>query len=338
MTAARFLRGSFENDDDEARPCRDGGWRRRKRRFRDVETGPRIDHSRRNVRILREQGAEAVHAVVRDEGELVSLIHAGVKTRQEQACRDVVQLEIGDRQQVVHDANHLCARAALDRNPGRSVDENDVVVARIDPRRRQPGQGRGVLIAVEAGLEQEIAEQFEMAQVGRNVFEALGPVLDQLNAGRQQINRAQEGDDEFERGRRVELVLEPVDGAAQAAAHDRRVHVCFIEVTIEREQVGFVEAARRSGRNARQAGIAARHHRRHELLKRNLGDPAGFRDRKVESGRRHGAVRGDGGGAGLRDTRWRAREPCPEMILFQVGKYHTSSEVGLCPTARTAKS
>ncbi|WP_316397199.1 hypothetical protein [Bradyrhizobium sp. 33ap4] len=89
-------------------------------------------------------------------------------------------------------------------------------------------------------------------------------------------------------------------------------------VDVEREQVGFVEAARRSGRNARQAGIAARHHRRHELLKRNLGDPAGFRDRKVESGRRHGAVRGDGSSAGLRDTRWRAREPCPEMILFPI--------------------
>ncbi|MCP1916204.1 hypothetical protein J2R96_008684 [Bradyrhizobium elkanii] len=43
------------------------------------------------------KGAEAVHAVVRDEGELVSLIHAGEKARQEQACCDVIQLEIGDR-------------------------------------------------------------------------------------------------------------------------------------------------------------------------------------------------------------------------------------------------
>jgi hypothetical protein len=54
-------------------------------------------------------------------------------------------------------------------------------------------------------------------------------------------------------------------------------------IDVQREQIGFIEAAWRSGNYARQAWVAACHHRRHEIPVWDLRGPAGFSDRMVES-------------------------------------------------------
>ncbi len=145
----------------------------------------------------------------------------------------------------MHDADHLGVGLARDRHPGRGVHDDDVVIARVDPRRWQQEEGRRVLIAVEAGLELEIAEQFEMAQVRRDVFERRGPVLDQAGVQGTQADRAQEADDIVPRHRHGDLVADPVQRAAQAAADGRLAHVDLIEEAVEREQLDVARLRRK---------------------------------------------------------------------------------------------
>ena len=80
-------------------------------------------------------------------------------------------------------------------------------------------------------------EQFEMTEVGRDIFEAAGLVLDQFYARRQYADRAEEAQAELPRGAHADTVPEPVDRAAQGAARHLFVHVGFIEEAVEREQL-----------------------------------------------------------------------------------------------------
>jgi len=163
---------------------------------------------------LRQQFPEPAETVVGNEGELVRLLQAGEQAVQEELGRDVAQLEIGERKEIVHHADHPGLGTALDRHPRRRIDHDDIVAARVDPRRRQAGQRRHVLVAVEAGLEQEVLEQLEMAQVGGNIFEPDRPVLDQPGMQPQKPDRTQEAGGELPGGCHVNPVPNPVEHPA----------------------------------------------------------------------------------------------------------------------------
>ncbi|MFK4683592.1 hypothetical protein ABIF39_005349 [Bradyrhizobium diazoefficiens] len=188
--------------------------------------------------------AEPHHAVVRNEGELVGLAQAGADSRQELPRGDVAELEIGERQQVVDDADHLGVRPALDRHAGRGVHDDHVVVARIYPRRRQQEEGRGILIVEESGLELKVAEQFEVAQIRRNVFERGGPVLDQSRVQAAQADRAQEAEHVVPRQQHAAPLAEPVEFAARAAERHRPAHVDLVKEAIKRQQLDVARLRR----------------------------------------------------------------------------------------------
>src|ERR1700677_4739644 len=119
-------------------------------------------------------------------------MQTGEQARQEQARRDVAQSEIGERQQIMDHTNNLGIGPAFDRYPGRRIDQNDVVAACVDPRRRQPGQGGGVLIAVKSSFKKKALKQFQMTEIGWNIVETTGLVLDQPDARSQDADRPQE--------------------------------------------------------------------------------------------------------------------------------------------------
>ena len=84
MTAVRFLRGSFETMTTKVRPAGRAIGADARLRLRRIEARARIDHPRRQMRELRQQVPEAVHAVVRDERQFVGLMQAGEEAGQEQ--------------------------------------------------------------------------------------------------------------------------------------------------------------------------------------------------------------------------------------------------------------
>ena len=80
-------------------------------------------------------------------------------------------------------------------------------------------------------------EQLEMSEVGRDIFESAGLVLDQLDARRQDAGRTEQAQAELPRGAHANPMLEPVDRAAQGAVRHGLVQVGFIEEAVEGEQL-----------------------------------------------------------------------------------------------------